>query len=175
MGVRVLSVLSMLVAALLGSFASAESTVTLSDMHLCCGACVRGVEKAVQSVEGVTVRVDRKASEAVISAASDESAQLALNAIAKAGFHGSSNHKSIKIKDDSQVKAGQVSRLALTGVHNCCGGCNVAIKKALKSVEGVKDDTAKPKSNQLIVEGAFDGLAVVKALNKAGFHVVAVK
>ena len=172
MGMRILA---LAVVALMGSVASARTTVTLSEMHLCCGACVRGVESAVKTVEGAEVTLDRKAGSAVVSAATDEAAQRAVDAIAKAGFHAASNHKSIKMKDDSKVEKGKVSRLVLTGVHNCCGGCNVAVKKALKSVDGVEADTAKAKSKEIVVEGSFDGLAVVKALNKAGFHVVAGK
>ena len=77
----------------------------------------------------------------------------------------------MKVPDNSGVKEGKVKRLELVGVHNCCGGCNKAIQTALASVEGVAADTAKPKSNTFVVEGDFDGLAVVQALNKAGFHV----
>ncbi|MCA9176428.1 MAG: hypothetical protein KDB14_18200 [Planctomycetales bacterium] len=157
---------------LMSAAAQAETTVALSEMHLCCGACVRGVENAVKSVTGASVAVDKDAGKATVTAGSDEVAQQALDAIAKAGFHAKSSHDSIRMKDDSGVKAGQVSRLALKGVHNCCGGCNVAVKKALKSVAGVESDTAKAKSDTIVVEGSFDGLAVIKALNAAGFHVV---
>ena len=62
-------------------------------------------------------------------------------------------------------------RLELIGIHNCCGGCNKAIKAAIATVDGVQADTAKPNSKSVVIEGDFDGLAVVTALNKAGFHV----
>jgi copper chaperone CopZ len=73
--------------------------------------------------------------------------------------------------DNSGVKKGMIDRLELVGVHNCCGGCNKAIKAAIATVDGVEADTAKAKSKTLVVEGKFDGLAIVAALNKAGFHV----
>lgn len=157
------------------SVAAAETTVVLSELHLCCGACIRGVEKAAASAEGVQVTVNKAELSATLTAANDAAVQKAIDAIAKAGFHGKSNNDKLKMKDDSGVKAGVKSRLVLGGIHNCCGGCNVAIKKALKSVNGVQGDTAKPKKSELVVEGTFDGLAVIKALNKAGFHVVAAK
>ena len=153
--------------------ALAETTVTLKNMHLCCGACVRGVEQAVAKVDGANVKVNKKGGSAVVTAKDDATAQKALDAVAAAGFHAASSHESIVMKDNSGVKAGVTKRLVLTGVHNCCVGCNVAVKKALKSVDGVEADTAKPKKKEIVVEGNFDGLAVVKALNKAGFHVVA--
>jgi copper chaperone CopZ len=73
--------------------------------------------------------------------------------------------------DNSGVESGKVKRLELIGVHNCCGGCNSAIKDAIATVEGVSANTAKPKTDSIVIEGDFDGLALVQALNKAGFHV----
>ena len=154
--------------------ARAEVKVTLTKMHLCCGACVKGVTSAVDKVEGASVEVNKDDGSAVVTAETDQVAQKALNAIARNGFHGKSDHAKIKMRD-SGVKAGKVTRLELAGIHNCCGGCNRAIKAALASVEGVTGDTAKVKQKKLVVEGDFDGLLVVKALNDVGFHVRAVK
>jgi len=164
------------VAGLLGVFlfmgaAAAETKVTVSKMHLCCGACYKAVEKAIDGVEGASVEFDKKAKSTTITAGSDEVAQKAVNAIAAAGFHGQSDNKKIAMPEDSGVKPGKVKRLELTGVHNCCGGCNRALDKALDSVDGVEDNTAKPRAETFVVEGDFDAAALVKALNGAGFHV----
>lgn len=153
----------------------AETIVSLSNMHLCCGACVKGVTTAVGTVDGASVKVQQDDNSATITAGDDATAQKALDALAAAGFHGKSDSKELKIKDDSGVKAGKVQRLELVGVHNCCGGCNKAVKAAIASVDGVVADTAKPKSDTVVIEGDFDGQAVVKALLKAGFHVTAKK
>ncbi|WP_372897993.1 heavy-metal-associated domain-containing protein [Stieleria sp.] len=151
--------------------AHAEVTVKLSKMHLCCGACVKAVEGALEKVEGATVKADQDSGSAVVTAADQKTARKAIGAIGRAGFHGETDHAKLKMQDNSGVKAGVTKRLELVGVHNCCGGCNKAIKAALATVDGVQADTAKPKSKTLVVEGEFDGLAVVNALNKAGFHV----
>jgi len=140
-------------------------------MHICCGACVNGIKKAVKEIKGVSVDVSQKGKTTVITADSDELAQKAIDAIADAGYHADSDSKELTMKDDSGVKKGKVNRLELIGVHNCCGGCNKAVKKAIKTVDGVKADTAKSKSDTFVVEGNFDGLALIKALNKEGFHV----
>ncbi|MCA9121128.1 MAG: cation transporter [Planctomycetaceae bacterium] len=153
----------------------AETTVSLSKMHLCCGACVKGVTNAVGTVDGASVKVQQDDSSATITASDDATAQKALDAIAAAGFHGKSDSKELKMKDDSGVKPGKVQRLELVGVHNCCGGCNKAVKAAIASVDGVVADTAKAKSDTVVIEGDFDGKAVVKALLSAGFHVTAKK
>lgn len=151
--------------------ACAEVDVKISKMHLCCGACVKGVQDAVEKVEGAKVEVDRDAASAVVSAADQKTARRAIAAIGRAGFHGETDHKRLKMPANSGVKKGMTERLELVGIHNCCGGCNKAIKAAIATVDGVVADTAKPKKRAIVIEGNFDGLAVVNALNKAGFHV----
>ncbi len=165
------SVLSLAAALFVVQVARAEVNVTLSKMHLCCGACVKAVEGSLEKVEGAAVKVDADAGTAVVTAPNAKTARQAIAAIGRAGFHGESDHQKLKLPDNSGVKEGKVKRLELVGIHNCCGGCNKAIKAAIAKVEGVEADTAQPKSKSLVVEGDFDGLAVVQALNNAGFHV----
>ena len=165
------SMLSMALVASTFHSAQAEVTVTLSKMHLCCGACVKAVEGSIEKVEGATVEVDADKGTTVVTAGDAKTARKAIASIGRAGFHGNSDHAKLKMPSNSGVKAGTVKRLELVGIHNCCGGCNKAIKSAIASVEGVVADTAAPKSKTLVVEGEFDGLAVVEALNNAGFHV----
>ncbi|MCC9609758.1 cation transporter [Blastopirellula sp. JC732] len=157
--------------ALFSQAAYAETTVTLTKMHLCCGKCVKAVEAAVKDMPGVKVDVTAKEGKTVLTAADDKSAQAALDAIAKAGFHAETDSEELKMKDDSGVKAGAVKRLALTGLHNCCGACTKSIKEAVATVDGVKADTAKPNESSMVIEGNFDAAEVVEALLAAGFHV----
>lgn len=161
--------LSLLVA-LVASAAQAETKVTLTGMHLCCGGCTNGVKKAVKEIEGVTVAVDGDNGETIITATSDEAAQKAIDAIADAGFHGTSDSETLKMKDDSGVKEGELTRLELTGIHNCCGSCDRALKEALADIAGIKAIGSKAKTDKLVIEGKFDGLAAVKAMQAAGFH-----
>ena len=162
--------LSGLLATMLGSFAAAETKVTLSGMHLCCGGCTNSVKKAVKDIEGVTVEVDGDNGETIITATSDEAAQKAIDAIADAGFHATSSSETLKMKDDSGVKEGKLTRLELTGIHNCCGACDKALKAALAGIEGIKGVASKAKTDKIVIEGDFDGLAVLKAIQDAGFH-----
>lgn len=153
----------------------AETKVELKGVHLCCGGCVTAVKDAVADISGATVVCDRPGKTISISAADEATVQKAIDAIAAAGYHGESSSKDLKCKDDSGAKAGKVARIELTGVHNCCGGCNKAIKAALKTVDGVEADTAKPDEESFVVEGNFDALNLIKALNAAGFHVKVAK
>ena len=52
-----------------------------------------------------------------------------------------------------------------------CEGCVDAFQEAIKTVKGVTGDTATAKVTTCEVTGEFDAAELVKALNKAGFHV----
>ncbi|HLW64996.1 MAG TPA: heavy-metal-associated domain-containing protein [Gemmataceae bacterium] len=151
--------------------APAETKVELKGVHLCCPACTKAVGDILKKVDGVQGMCDKDAGTVTITAKDDATAQKALDALAAGGFHGTTDSASLKIKDDSGVKAGKVKTITLTGVHNCCGACCKGIKTAVKKVDGVTGDTAKPKLNTFEVTGNFDAAELVKALNEAGYHV----
>jgi len=169
-----LMIATVLLIASMATVAAADTKVTLKGMHLCCGACLRGVSQAVEDIQGVSVAMNRKEGITVISAPDEKTAQVAVDAIAAAGFHGQSDSKKITMKSDSGVE-GKVERLELYGAHNCCGGCTKAIAGALKSVEGIQGSEITGKKAKLVIEGNFDAGDVVKALYEAGFHVTAKK
>jgi periplasmic mercuric ion binding protein len=154
----------------LSAAARADTTVELKGTHLCCGACVKAVNDTLKGIEGVSGKCDAKAKTVSITAKDDATAQKAIDALAAAGFHGTTSNDKITVKEDSGVKAGKVKSLTLTNVHNCCGACTNAIKSTLKKVDGVTGDTVKAKADTFEVTGNFDAEALVKALNAAGFH-----
>jgi copper chaperone CopZ len=154
-----------------GLAARAETKVQLKGTHLCCGQCVAAVGTILKGIDGVTGKCDQKGGTVTITAKDDATAQKAIDALAAGGFHGTTDNDKIKVKDDSGVKKGKVKELTVTGVHDCCGQCNNAIKKALKTVDGVKGDNAKAKSDSIEITGDFEAEDVIKALNAAGFHV----
>lgn len=154
---------------LVASPAVANTKVTVSNVHLCCGACITGVKKALADLEGVSHVSDRKAKTVAITADNDEAAQKAINALSKAGFYGKTNSETIKYKPVETPK-GNVERLALS-THNCCGACTSAIKKAMNTVDGVAGSNIKPRNDEFVVEGNFKAAALVEALLDAGFAV----
>lgn len=149
----------------------AETKVELSGVHLCCGACVKAVAKTIAGVEGVQAKCDQDAETVTLTAVDDAAAQKALDALAAAGFHGTTGNDKLVIKDDSGAKPGKVKKIEVSGVHNCCGGCTNRIKSALKDVSGAIGSSVKSKETTFTVEGDFDATDLVKALNEAGFHV----
>jgi copper chaperone CopZ len=151
--------------------ASYESKVEVKGVHLCCPGCVKGVAAALKEIDGVKPACDQENSTVTITATDDPTAQKALDALGAAGYFGDTGNPGLVIKQDMTVPAGKVTKLTLSGLHNCCRACNKAIKDAVKKVDGVSGDTAQPKGKSFDVTGSFDAAQVVKALNAAGFHV----
>jgi periplasmic mercuric ion binding protein len=157
-------------AGMLGAAALAETKVEIGNVHLCCPACVKGVSAALKDVEGVKGVCDQKAKTVTITAADDATAQKGIEALAAAGYHGKLETNAVHFPRDSGATKGKVSTLTLTGIHNCCGACNKAIKTAVKKVPGVSGDTAKPKNETFEVTGDYEASELIRALHEAGFH-----
>jgi len=155
---------------LLGRSAVAETKVTISETHLCCGQCLRAVDSTLKDMAGVKFKSDQGAKTIEITADTDDAAQKAVNALADAGFYGKLNNDKIKFKPVQSGDAA-VQKLEVSGVHNCCGQCTNAIKKAVTSVSGVTGTDVKAKDTGFAVEGNFKPGEVVKALLDAGFYV----
>ena len=153
--------------------AAAETKVELKSVHMCCEGCAKEVATILKKVEGVTdAATDEDTTTARFTAADAKAAQRALDALAAGGFHGDTGgSKEYSFKDDSGAKAGKVKALTVTGFHNSCPGCVKSFRAAIKDVPGVAGDTCKSRVRTCQVTGEFDPAELVKALNKAGFHV----
>lgn len=155
---------------LVGTTARADVTVKISGLHNCCGSCLKGITKAIESA-GAKAQIAKGDETVTITAPDKATAQAALDKLADAGYHGTSDTPGLAIKEDSGAPVGKSTRLVLRGAHNCCGGCADAIGGAAESVSGVTGSTVNPKSKTFVVEGNFDAKTLVQALNAAGFHV----
>ena len=152
--------------------AAAAETIELKSVHMCCEGCADEVASILEKVEGVTgVVCDQKAGKAKFTAADGQSAQKALGALAEGGFHGDTGNEKLVFKNDSGAKPGKVKSLTVTGFHNSCPGCVKSFRTAIKDVPGVTGAVLKSKVSSAEVTGEFDPVELVKALNKAGFHV----
>jgi copper chaperone CopZ len=168
---RLMALATLGVALVLTGAGWAETKLEVKGTHLCCKQCVTAVGEIIKKVDGVSAMCDQKAGTITITAKDNEAAQKALDALAAGGFHGDTGNKDLKFKDDSGVAAGKVKTLTLTGVHNCCGNCDKAIKATVGKVAGVTGNTSKARSDTFDVTGEFDAAELVKALNAAGYHV----
>lgn len=157
--------------AVVGAAALAETKVEVKGVHLCCGACVKGVATALKGIDGVKPACDRENKTVTITASDDATAQKALDALFAAGYFGTVDAKGFTVHPVSNLPAGKVKSVSLSNSHNCCKACSNALKKAVTSVSGVSGETVQPKKADFEVTGDFEAAAVVKALNDAGFQV----
>ncbi len=151
------------------SVAAADTNVKLSNVHLCCPGCEKGVDKAVAGVSGATSKCDKDAGTVTITAPDVATAQKAVDAMVKAGYFGQTTDSNIKVKDETGAKKGKIQSLKVSGVHLCCGKCVGAVNEALSKVKGVKGNTASKGAETFEVTGDFKAKPVFEALNKAGF------
>jgi len=149
--------------------ARAETKVTVSETHLCCGQCLKGVDAALKDVKGVTHKSSQEAKTIELVAENDAAAQSAVDALAAAGFYGKLDSQTVKYKT-TPAPAGTVEKAEVSGLHNCCGACTTAIKKAVTSVGGVTGTNIKNKDTTFTVEGKFSAADLQAALLKAGFN-----
>ena len=146
----------------------AEVSTKISDVHLCCQACVKGVKKAVVDIKDVKADVDQDAETVTLTGSDQAAVQKAADALVAAGFFGKSSDASIKLSADTGAKGTKVQTLKLEGVHLCCGKCVSTVDKAVKSVAGVKEHTATKNAKSFEVAGDFNDKEVLAALQKAG-------
>ncbi len=145
------------------------SEAKITGVHLCCQSCVKGVEKAVADVKGVTATVDKDA-ETVTLSGDKAAVQKAADALTSAGYFGKSSDAEVKLNVNSGASGKKVQTLKIEGVHLCCGKCVSSVDKAVKSVAGVKAHTAKKNEDSFEVTGDFNDKDVIEALHNAGLN-----
>ena len=153
---------------LLGSVRAADVSVKLTDVHLCCQSCVKGVQKAVGTVPGVTANADMEDGTVSLTGPDTATVQKAVDALTSAGYFGKSSDPSIKVNADTGAKGAKVQSLQVEGVHLCCGKCVKSVNTALGSVSGVTTNTATKGAKSFTVTGDFNDKEAFAALQNAG-------
>ena len=143
-------------------------TVKLSDVHICCDSCVKGVQKAVADVKGISAVVSKEDETVSLTGADKATVQKAVDALVAAGFFGKSSEADIKVATVTGAKGHKVESLKIKDVHLCCGKCVKAVNAALETVPGVKANTATKGAKSFEVTGDFNDQEVFDALQKAG-------
>jgi copper chaperone CopZ len=154
--------------ALIVSIQAADVSAKITNVHLCCNACVTGAQKAVGKVQGVSAAVDKDAGIVSLTGQDAAALQKAADALVAAGYFGKSSDANLKIKDSTNAKGQKVQSLQVTGVHLCCNKCVTSLDEAVKSVPGVKSHTAEKGAKSFEVKGDFNDKDVFSALHKAG-------
>lgn len=147
---------------------AAETSVTLKHVHLCCTECVRGVERSLKGLEGVTMTADKDAETVTLTGASQPALQRAADAMAAGGYFGVSDKLEIKPVAQTGSKGKMVQSIIVTGAHMCCGGCAKAVDRAIKKTPGATGHTAKKNSVTFFVNGNFNDRTFFEALQSEG-------
>ncbi len=170
--------------------------VSFEKTHLCCGKCVKAVEKSLKKAVGVfDAKCDREKKTVTFKATDRKAAIRGIRALMDAGFFGTAKvdgtavklrepnrkaeHFSGTVRVDgvvikpvrSNVKAAKkVAKATFHGPHLCCGKCEKAVRSAVKTVDGVTTVAVDRKKRTVSVAGTnIDVAAVISALHKAGF------
>lgn len=163
------TVLAMIVVSSLALAASAETSLKLTNVHLCCGKCVTAAEKAAASVAGVTATGNKENGELAINAADAATAQKAVDAVVAAGFFGKSSDAAVNVTSTSGAKDEKVSSLTVKGTHLCCDKCAKGVATALAGVKGVTGNTAVKGAESFEIKGEFNAKEAISALEAAGY------
>ena len=147
---------------------AAESSVKLTDVHLCCPSCVKGVQKAVSKVSGVTATSDMDEKTVSLTGPDTATVQKAVDSLVAAGYYGKSSDAAITVSSETGAKDEKVKTLKIEGVHLCCASCVKAVNKALGSVSGVTGNTATKGETSYTISGDFNEKEAFAALQKNG-------
>lgn len=147
---------------------AADVSVQLSNVHLCCGSCVKGVNSVIATVSGAQATANKDDGTVSITAADTATVQKAVDALVAAGYFGVSNNPAIKVDAGPGAKDATVKSLTITQVHLCCPKCVTTVNRALGNVSGVTGNTAAKGVESFVVTGDFNAKAVIEALREEG-------
>ena len=159
---------------LCASSAVGAGEVTVSGLHICCGACVKAIDKALAAVDGVSdVDVDREAKELHFQVGDAETGRAALKAVVKAGYFGQAKYdgRGVDMPHGDVEKDAKADRVVFENVHICCKGCAKAIAESVKDKKSVAAVDCDTKKGTVAFNGTDMNLAkLLEALHKSGFH-----
>ena len=153
---------------------TAAGEVTVKGVHLCCPACVAGVEEALGGVAGVSdVSADRDAKLVTFKAEDDDAADAGVKALAEGGFFGRAKHgeKTIEFPKSGAKEGAKGDEIRLEGLHLCCGACVKGAQAALEDLDGAESIDIDSKKGTVVIRGKDVKLTgAISALNDAGFY-----
>ena len=152
----------------------AAGEVTIAKSHICCGGCVKAIEKTLAEVEGVTeVSVNQDDKSVSFQTGDAKIARQAVRKLALAGFAGEAKHagKVVKLPAPKIEKGTKADTVTFNRMHLCCGACVKAVEGAVTKVDGVESASCDRDKGRCTVTGKnVDVLAVLNSLRDAGFN-----
>jgi copper chaperone CopZ len=149
--------------------------VTITGVHLCCKACVKGAEAALSGVKGVSdVKIDQETKTITCKTKLGDGldAVMALFAVGLYGQYdidnegkGTFNHISFTTIPQPHQR-GKADEITVEGVHICCKACQ-------KTIEGLYPEakiTFLSKTEFKLAGKDMDRKKVIEKLQKAGLN-----
>jgi copper chaperone CopZ len=168
----VIPLVGFLVVGLSANQAAADS-VEVKGPHICCGACVKAVNKILTGVEGVSeVKADIKTKTVTFTATDEKAAKAGVKALFDGGLFGSatSSGKELKVDVSDAPKAAKADAVVVKSVHVCCGQCEVGVKAAFKDAKITFSDRVGSQRTVRIEAPGLEPSSVLEVLRKAGFN-----
>ena len=106
--------------ALLNSATARSGEVKIEGVHICCGQCVNIAQSTLKGIDGVSDgKADKDSGSITLTAANDEAAAAAIQALAKAGFRGSAKHgdRVLEFPGSNAEKGAKADTITIAGVH----------------------------------------------------------
>src|SRR6266536_590168 len=94
--------------ALTVSVRAGEVSDKITDVHLCCPSCVKGVKKAVEGVQGATASANQDEGTVTLTGPDTATVQKAADALVAAGYYGKSSDAGIKLAANTGAKGKKV-------------------------------------------------------------------
>src|SRR5436190_5138320 len=111
--------------------------VKLSDVHICCPSCVKGVATATSKVPGLTAVASQDEGTISLTAADKATLQKGVDALTAAGYFGKSSDPTIKVDGATGAKDQKVKELKIEDLHLCCNSCVKSVNRVLGGISGV--------------------------------------
>jgi copper chaperone CopZ len=165
-------VLAGLAAAFLSAGQAVASDVEVKGPHICCKQCVKVVGTILGKVDGVSdVSADVQTKTVKFTATDEKAAKAGFKALLEGGFFGSASNdgKELKIDVGAAKKGDKLDKVAVQGVHACCGLCKKAIQ-GLFAGSTISYEGSGPQQTVTIEGGELYRGTVLEALRKAGFN-----
>ena len=95
---------------------------------------------------------------------------MARTVFSEYGYHVAKVETDTMFFERAGTKGEMVKSATVSGVHLCCNDCVEAVEKALKSVEGIEEHTAKSKAETFEITGEFSPSEVLRYLRRTGLN-----
>ncbi len=163
---------AMIFVGLIGNVQAAD--VSVKGVHLCCGGCSSGAEKALGKVKSLTkVSCDVNSKVISFTAPDEKTAKSAIKALAEGGFFGKATlgKKKLKFPDAGVKKGAKSDTVTIYGLHLCCDACVSGAQKALEKVDRLSTtEFDRAKGTVKVIGQQVATQKIIDALNKAGFY-----